>query len=174
VALVTEHDVEIVYLSGDERALGLLENLPLAVRPMVRRAEGTIEAGGSEVETAAATLQARRTVEVLQEFEQRRGRGERFVEGVRETFAGLNAGRVEKLLVHFSTADRRRAWFGVEALPVAIDHAGGRRVGLASPRQGRLVKVAIRATLGTGGTICFVPRHGTSTPGDGVGGLNRV
>jgi hypothetical protein len=95
------------------------------------------------------------------------------VEGASETLAALNAGRVDTLLVHSSTGDRRSAWFGVDAIPVAIDGSSGRRLGITAPRRARLVEVAIRSALGTGATLCFVPRHGSGTPADGIGGLTR-
>lgn len=64
---------------------------------------------------------------------------------------------MDALLVHDAADDGRTAWFGPDPTHVAPTRAALRDLGVDSPRQGRLVDVAVRATLGTGAGIRVVP-----------------
>jgi hypothetical protein len=95
---------------------------------------------------------ARETVNLVEEFRQRLGRGDRAIEGAAATLAALDAGQMAVLLVHDDPCDDRRA---------PADEG----------RTGRLVDVAVREALRTSAAVRVVPAAGA--PAEGIGGLLR-
>src|SRR5690606_29892468 len=120
-----------------------------------------------------ASVTASRTRELLRTFGERRGQGSGLVEGIAATLDALNQSRVDTLLVHNDPDDTRRAYFGAAEVPVAPDDTSARALGVWDRRSGRLVEGAIRAALGTGATVRFVPAHGAHVPAERLGGLTR-
>jgi release factor family 2 len=96
------------------------------------------------------------------------------LEGAAATLAALGRGQVGTLLVAGPYLDdQRTAWFGPAPTDVAGDRDALAALGVATPVQGRLVDVAVRAALGTGANVRVVDPGRRDGPRDGLGGLLR-
>jgi len=176
--LVDEVDARVVVGAGDVRAIQLLTDaLPRPVTERFGVVDGGRAAGVSldgiaaDVVRAVATAVAADTVEVLRKFREERGQGDRAAEGPAATLAALAAAQVDMLLVHDDPDDGRTAWFGPEPNQVGLTAPEVRGFGAATPVEGRLVDVALRAALGTGAGARVVPRGGG--PAGGLGAILR-
>jgi hypothetical protein len=183
VADAVEHvsddvQAEVIVVAGDVRAVQLLQTgLPDRLQPLVREVSGGRAPGvdrehmEQEVDRWIADATARSTVKVLEKFREELGQRDRAADGVDATFAALNEGRVEVLLVHDDIEDHRRAWFGPDAIPIAEDARTLEELGVAPVESGRLDDVAIRAALGSGAAVWIIPDPGGAT--DGIGAVLR-
>jgi hypothetical protein len=179
--LVGDIGARLVVVAGDVRALQLLrEHLPAPVLEIVRevdgsRGPGSADAGldeiADDVVKLVATVAAEDTVELLRQFKQERGQNDLAVEGVEGTIAALAAARVDTLLVHDDPDDDRTAWFGPEPGMVAQSRQAVADLGVAEPREARMVDVAIRAAFTTGAAVRIVPSVGSVQ--DGIGAILR-
>ena len=155
---------ELLVLGGDERAVELVSKaLPAELRELTRiitpgrAADGSDAHRDAEVARLVRTAVAERTVELLRTFEQEDGRGARAANGVGETFSALQQSQVDVLLVHDDGSDERTAWFAADPGIVAVDEAELAAFGVAEPRRGRLLDVAVNAALRTGASVRVVP-----------------
>lgn len=166
-----------LFAAGDERALGFLRShLPTRWREQLRVVGGNVrgepdalDAVADEIVRENATIVAERTVGLLDRFAEARTH-DGAVEGSEPTLAALAAGRVATLLVHDDPDDERTAWCGPEPASVGVTSdavPGGSAV------AARLVDVAIRGAIGTGGGVRIIPAHGPSVPADRIGALLR-
>jgi peptide subunit release factor 1 (eRF1) len=177
-ALVDEHDVRLVLVAGDVRALEKLrQHLPERVAGLVREIEGG-RAPGTDVDELAeevvklvATTVAEDSVALLRTFKQERGQNDLAAEGMAATLAALASAQVDTLLVHDDPDDTRTAWFGPGPGMVAEDSQTLRDLGVEDPQEGRLVDVAIRAAFTTGASVRIIPSVGSVA--DGLGAVLR-
>ncbi|HEU4399058.1 MAG TPA: Vms1/Ankzf1 family peptidyl-tRNA hydrolase [Actinomycetota bacterium] len=174
--LVDQVRPRFVAAAGDVRALQLLrEHAPKRVRELIQVVGG--EYGSLDAVFAAADKLVAATVEadteaLLERFAEERG--DRAVEGAAATLAALGRGQVGTLLVAGPVLDdQRTAWFGPAPTDVAGDRDALAALGVATPSEGRLVDVAVRAALGTGATVRLVDPGRRDGPRDGLGGLLR-
>lgn len=171
----------LVVASGDERALGFLQDhLPVRTRELLtsiptgsRGDDRWAEALEAEVARLVATVAAADTRAMLERFAEERGQRDLAVDGVEETLAAISRGQVETLLVHDDPADERTAWFWSEAGQVAASATGLAGGDEAAATEGRLVDVALRGAFATGADVRIVPRHGRGAPEDGIGAMLR-
>jgi hypothetical protein len=161
-------DAKVIVVAGDVRAVELLRKaLPGHLDEKVQVVGGSRHPDGSEDAVAddtvrcVATVVANETATLLAKFREELGQRDRAVNGPGPVLEALAKGQVGVLLVHDDPDDDRRVWFGPDPL-----HAGARRdvveaMGVATPREGRLVDVCLRAALGSGAGIRMVPdtRH---------------
>jgi peptide subunit release factor 1 (eRF1) len=173
-----EVGAEVILVGGDVRAVELLEaHLPERLSRLVEEIPGGRSPDGSEqlVEEAVhrweKTAAARTTAALLERFREERGQEDRAVDGTDATFSALRRGQVQVLLAHDDWNDDRRAWYGADPEMVATSEPELRDLGVADPRSGRLVDVALRAALGTGAGVWIVPSAGG--PRDGIGAVLR-
>jgi hypothetical protein len=176
--LVDQVRPRFVAAAGDVRALQLLrEQAPKRVRELIRVVGG--EYGSLDAVFAAADKLVAATVEadteaLLERFAEERGQRDRAVEGAAATLAALGRGQVGTLLVAGPFLDdQRTAWFGPAPTDVAGDRDALAALGVATPVQGSLVDVAVRAALGTGANVRVVDPGRRDGPRDGLGGLLR-
>lgn len=180
-AAAKEIDARLVVASGDVRAVGFLrDHLPGDVAGRLRTVDGwsrgdeaSLDDLADEVVRLVANVTAEDTVAVLREFAEERGQRDRAADGPGATLAALSEAKVGTLLVHDDPDDPREAWFGSDPVPVAPSREGLSALGVAKPRPGRLIDVAVRAALGTGAGVRVIPAHGPDTPTDGVGAILR-
>jgi hypothetical protein len=173
-----EVNADIIVVAGDVRAVELLEkHLPehlvqqIEEIPGGRSSETSDERIHDATQRWVMTAVARETVALLEKFREQRGQHDRAADGADATLRALSQGQVEVLLVHDDWHDTRRAWFGSAQLPVAIDQATLKNLGVSDAVSGRLVDVAIQAALRTGASVWTVPHAGGPT--DGIGAILR-
>jgi Bacterial archaeo-eukaryotic release factor family 2 len=173
--LVDQVRPRFVAAAGDVRAVQLLrEQAPKRVRELIRVVGG--EHHSLEAVFAAADELVAATVEADTErlLADERGRSDRAVEGVAATLGALGRGQVGTLLVAGPWRDDpRTAWFGPAPTDVAADRDALAALGVATPAEGRLVDVAVRAALGTGADVRVVGPDRPDGPRDGLGALLR-
>jgi peptide subunit release factor 1 (eRF1) len=167
----------LIVVAGDVRAVQLLEQqLPQETAELVEELgrganpSTPIEEVSEDVVKLVATRSASDTVTVLEKFREEKGQQDRAADGPRAVFEVLAQGRVETLLVHDDPDDDRTAWFGPDQFHVGLDRATVEAMGVASPTEGRLVDVAIRAALQTSADVRIVP---STTATDGLGAILR-
>ncbi|MDQ1520558.1 MAG: hypothetical protein QOI55_1631 [Actinomycetota bacterium] len=176
--LVDQHDLELVLVTGEVRALELLdESLPKRVRDLVRDVEGARTGDGSVDERSpvivrhVASAVAERTVALLRKFDEEQGQVDRAANGPAATIAALARAQVDVLLVHDDVEDARIAFFGPKPLEVATSADELIELGVDDVREGRLVDVLLRAAFGSGAGVRITPGAGPLE--GGVGGLLR-
>jgi peptide subunit release factor 1 (eRF1) len=176
--LVDEHDLPLVIVAGDVRAVELLETaLPERIHDRLHAVDGSRAAGGridehdADVRRLAATEAATRSVALLRKFEEELGQADRAVNGPAETLAALARAQVDVLLVHDDPDDDRVAWFGPKPLDAALSIDDLRTLGIDDLHEGRAVDVAMRAAIGSGAGIRIVPH--THALAGGIGALLR-
>lgn len=197
--LVDAIGARVVVVAGNSHEIAILrDSLPERVDRLVEVVPGSraVEAGsdhnGDEVTRLVHTVAARDTVATLEALHAREHSAGTAVEGAEGTLAALREARVDVLVVHDPTIAAGRpgrdgldgaagstgapgcveAWFdpGAPAMCAATPD-GLRALGVATPRRGRLVDVAVRAALVSGATVRVVPAHGG--PAGGLGALLR-
>jgi hypothetical protein len=165
-AMLGRMNARLVLTAGDARALQLLrESLPVEVTPLVREVSGSRAADGSplvgaDVERHLAEAEARDTEALLAKLDEELGQSDRACDGAARTLAALVGGRVQALLVHDDPDDERTAWFGDDPAVVGHTRDDVASLGVDSPREGRLVDVALRAALATSSGVRFLPEPG--------------
>jgi hypothetical protein len=177
--VVGEVRPRVITVAGDVRMVQLLRShLPGDIAALVREVPGSRSEDGAgplrddAIRRWIRTAVAEDTVEALQVFERERGQHDRAADGVEATIEALCESRVDVLLVHDDPDDERLAWY-VHDQPAltALDRATLEQMGYPDPLQGRLVDVAIRASLATSASIRVVPAAGPAT--DGIGAILR-
>ena len=178
--LVDSITPRVITVAGDVRIKEMMhKRLPAATAALLRDAPGGGRAAdGSEDDRAAAvrrwvrTAVAEDTVAVLRQFEQQRGQLDRASDGAEATFAAMREARVDTLLVHDDPASERVGYFSADdPNAVALDRPTMTRLGHGSARAGRMIDVAIRNAILTGGGIRVVP--GTQPVNEGIGAILR-
>ena len=179
VSVFDEVSARLVVVSGDVRALQFLkESLPPRVLDVLEEVDGgrEEEAGEQIAEETArllASAVASDTEALLAKFREERGQDDRAADGVAATVEALQRAQVETLLVHDDPTDDRSLWFGPEGVHLAMDPRTLSELGVASPQEGRLVDVLIRAALATGSEVRMVPSTEDDGPTDDVGAVLR-
>jgi hypothetical protein len=175
---VDEHGIPLVVVTGEVRALELLdEALPERVeqitRPVddARQGDGTLDERSPGIRRLLATVAAEQTVALLRKFEEEVGQADRAANGPVDTIAALARAQVDVLLVHDDPDDDRVAWCGPKPLDVATSLDDLRALGVDGVHEGRLVDVALRAAFGSGAGIRIVPHAGALA--GGIGALLR-
>lgn len=181
-ALAERSGARIVAIGGDERAVGLvLDQLPAAVRDLVRPIAATRAADGStgqldaEVAEAVDAWTDSQLARTLELYEQELGQNDRATAGARDTLAALRESRVAVLLVALDANDEGRAWVGtspdqVGAAPEELA-AGLPAEVQAAARSAPLVDVVVAAAVATGADVRVVPTSAGLR--EGVGALLR-
>jgi len=176
--LTDKEEPHLVAIGGDVRAVELLkEHLPKRVLDLVqdvpgsRASDGSVDAVVDDVTRLVATAAAADTAALLAKFLEERGQADRAADGPAATLEALSRAQVEVLLVHADPDDGREAWFGPEALPVAVRPDELKDFGVAEPTRAPLVDVALRAALGTGAGVRLIP--GAGGPAGGIGAILR-
>ena len=176
--LAERTNARLLVAAGDVRAIQLLqESLPeqwldvLKVMDGGRSQDGSLERLTDEVWPFVVEAVDQDTERLLEKFREELGQRDRGVEGARATLAALAKAQVEVLLVSNDPDDERTAWFGPDPTTVALRAEDLKGLGVDSPVEARLVDVAVRATLGTGGGVWVVPPE--QAPAEGLGGLLR-
>jgi hypothetical protein len=173
--LVDQVRPRFVAAAGDVRAVQLLrEQAPKRVRELLRVVGGEYHSLDAVFAAAdrlvAETVQADTAGMLAGE----RAQPGRAVEGAAATLEALARGQVATLLLAGPWLDdRRAAWFGPAPTDVAGDRDALAALGVATPVEGRLVDVAVRAALGTGAKVRVVEPDRPDGPRDGIGALLR-
>jgi Bacterial archaeo-eukaryotic release factor family 2 len=176
--LIDQVRPRFVAAAGDVRAVQLLrEHSPKRVRELIQVVGGEHQSLDAVFAAAdklvAATIEAD-TEALLERFAEERSQRDRAVEGAAATLAALSRSQVGTLLVAGPWLDdRRTAWFGPAPTDVAADRDALAALGVATPVEGRLVDVAVRAAFGTGANVRVVDPDRRDGPRDGLGGLLR-
>jgi Bacterial archaeo-eukaryotic release factor family 2 len=183
LATLTERsDARVVAIGGDERAVGLvLDQLPAAVRHLVRHIAATRAADGStdqlddEVARVVGGWTDAQLARTLDLYDQELGQNDRAAAGARDTLAALREARVAVLLVVLDANDERRAWVGASPDQVGVapeELAAGQPAEVqAASRSAPLVDVAVAAAVATGADVRVVPTSAGLT--EGLGALLR-
>jgi hypothetical protein len=178
VDLVDAIDARLVLVAGDVRAVGLLQKaLPPRVAALMQVVSGGRSPDGSTDDVAdhvarlVATAVAEDTRTILQKFTEEWGQRDRAADGPELTIEAFRRGQVATLLLQDDPDDERTAWFGEEAVHVALDEVTLRTMGAQEAREGRLADVLLRAAAGTSAEVWLVPA--ASAPTAGVGALLR-
>jgi Bacterial archaeo-eukaryotic release factor family 2 len=173
--LVDQVRPRFVAAAGDVRAVQLLrEQAPKRVRELLRVVGG--EHHALDAVFAAADRLVAETVQADTErmLAEERAQPGRAVEGAAATLEALARGQAATLLVAGPwPEDRRTAWFGPAPTDVAGDRDALAALGVATPVEGRLVDVAVRAALGTGARVRVVEPDHPDGPREGIGALLR-
>lgn len=169
VKLAAASSARLVVVTGDVRATQMLRDaLPKEVDDLVRVVDGDLD---DELVRLVDTIVARDTVALLEKFKEERGQADRAADGVQATITALNQSQVDVLLVHADRDDERTAWFGPDPVPVSLDPAELKDLGVDSPTEGPLVDALLRAAAGTGAGARIIPH--TPTVKDTVGAILR-
>ncbi|MDQ4033489.1 MAG: hypothetical protein M3332_15065 [Actinomycetota bacterium] len=165
--LVLQVDAELVALTGDVRAVQLLQAvLPKEVVALVQVLDGSRSVDGSpgvdsqQLNAALAAVSAHDTTALLDKLAEEQGQDDRGAEGAKDTAAALAMAQVQVLLVHDDPTDSRTAWFGSDPTLVALTADELRDLGVDEPQSGRLIDVFLRSALGTGAGVRIVPEAG--------------
>lgn len=176
--LVAEIDARLVVVAGDVRAVQLLQDdLDRDVHALVRVVDGGRVADGStddiaeEATRLVATVAASETRVLLEKFREERGQQDRAADGPVETISALNEARVAVLLVPGDADLYETAWFGAEAIPVALSAETMAEMGVERPEHAPLLDVLVHAALGSGAGVRIIPR--AAAPERGIGAILR-
>jgi hypothetical protein len=171
-------DPQAIFVAGDVRALQMLrDELRDDLKPLVtevsggRSADGSLDQVAGEITKQLEILTGQQTMTLVERFREESGQGDRAAEGAAATLAALARAQVDTLLVADDADDERTAWFGPEAVHVAIKPSDLHALGVDDPTEARLIDVAVRAALGTGAGIRIVPAE--VAPKDGIGAILR-
>lgn len=180
IVRAAEHvDASVVAVSGDVRAIGLVEeHLPTEWREKAAFTE--FEAGDHQDEMKAFALAetlvrdqaAREVVTVLERFAEHRGRGEAAADGTDAVLTALQTGAVDTLLV--SEEDESSAFLATDdPRQIALDRDTLTGLGLDDVIEVRLADAAIAAALAEGADVVVVPTHGPDAPNGPLGAILR-
>ena len=179
VDLAHQVDAKLVVLAGDERELGhVRENLPtdapeLVVVPGGRGQDGSTALVRQRVADAVALHVAHGTLDLLADYAQERGQDKRACDGLPDVLEALRKAQVETLLITTDTEQDATLWFGPEPTQVAATAGELTDLGVASPQEGPLVDVLLRAAIGTGADVQLVPGELETAPQMGLGATLR-
>lgn len=174
-------DAGVVVLSGDDRAVRLIrQHLPSALDELVtlvggggRAVDGGEDVIADGVRSALGERLARDTTLALEEFSEQRGGGDRACEGLAATLAALRMAQVGTLLVGDGFDRDAPVWCGPEATHLAVSADELTTLGIDDPAKTSAADALVRAALGTGVEIRFVPAGVAQAPAQGVGGILR-
>ncbi len=183
---VTEHKPELVVLTGDVRALGLVRaELPRQVLELAVDVPGGSRAAGVKEGVFAARLaeavtacRDRRRARVIDSYRTGQGRDDGSVTSLGDVVTVLQRGQVSDLLLAEGFGgegelDDREVWVGPEALQVALDRGDVEDLGATDGVHPLPASVAlVRAALGQDAGLTFVP-DGAAELVDGVGAVLR-
>jgi hypothetical protein len=184
---VAERTPEIVLVTGDVRAVGLLRDAVGArVRELLVEVPGGSRADGVNAKAFKARVvealdahRARRRETVLDRFRTEQGRGGAAVTALEDVVTVLQRGQVAELLVDEAQTlpgaplDGRTLWVGPEALQVATAAADLGALGVEGEGRAMPAGVALlRAALGQDAGLTIVP-EGAAELVDGVGAVLR-
>jgi peptide subunit release factor 1 (eRF1) len=113
------------------------------------------------------------TVELLEKYSEERGQQDRAADGVTATVEALRKAQVETLVLSDNRDQSRTAFFGPDAVHVALTPQELLDLGVEQPWEALLDEVLVRAALGTGAEVRFVRGGMEQAPTDGVGALLR-
>lgn len=179
-SLVDRHQVELVLVGGDTRALATLERqLPgrLRERTVTLRTGG--RAAGSESPAASAEVDTRlqehlreQRAERVERFAEQLGRGQAAVEGLEPVVDGLRRAQVEEVLLHDDPSSTATLWVGDAAGQYGVTADEVRALGCEQPQQARADAVLVWAVLATDARITLLAESERAMR-DGVGALLR-
>jgi hypothetical protein len=168
----------LVVAAGDERALALLERhlAPRLADRILKVPGGRGEGAGGVDDGALAALVAEAvaadTGTVVGVFEEERGQHDRAVEGVAPTMEALSRAAVDALLLAEGIeGGGGGAWFGPAPTSLSTSPDDLRAMGVDAPTEAPLADVVVRAALGIGAGVRFVPAE--RAPREGVGAVLR-
>jgi hypothetical protein len=183
---VVEHRPELVLLTGDVRAVGLVRDA-LAHRsaqlvvevPGGSRAAGVHEVSfEGKVREAVAGFRDRRRGAVIDAYREGQGRDDGSVTELGDVVAVLQRGQVSELLLSAlvgpgSELDERELWVGPEAVQLGLTREDVAELGASDGIHPLPAAVAlVRAALGQDAGLTFVP-DGAAELVDGVGAVLR-
>ncbi|WBB77923.1 Vms1/Ankzf1 family peptidyl-tRNA hydrolase [Micromonospora sp. WMMD882] len=175
--LVDRYDPRLVVVSGDVRAVQFLrDQVPDRVRGLLSEVSGEHSSPEAVLRHADQVVEAHVDAEratVLADYERELGQNDRATEGAADTLAALNRGQVDTLLLDPSRVGDTHAWYGPGPAEVADSGTALRTAGVAGPRRGPLVDVAIRAALATDAAVRVVPAGTGQVARTGIGALLR-
>jgi len=179
-ALVAEVDAKVLAVAGDVRAREALER---QLSASSREALVFLEHGGRAPGAAADALQEElltqvrlraldEMADILDRFEEQRGRHEAAAEGLRAVVDALRRAQVDTVLLRDDPSATTQLWVGPEPLHLGLDKADLEALGVARPMQDRADAAIVRALAATDAGLVLAPTGG---PGlrDGVGALLR-
>jgi len=183
---VTEHKPELVVLTGDVRALGLVRAaLPRHVLELAVDVAGGSRAAGAKEDVFAARLaeavtacRDRRRSRVIDAYRTGQGRDDGSVTSLGDVVTVLQRGQVSDLLLAEGFGgegelDDREVWVGPEALQVGLGRSDVEGLGADDGIHPLPASVAlVRAALGQDAGLTFVP-DGAAELVDGVGAVLR-
>lgn len=184
--LVAQRRPELVLLTGDVRAVGLvLAEVGAATREVLVEVDGGARAAGvnlrafsSSMDRAVEAFRVQRREAVLERFRQESGRDGAAVSGVEDVVDVLRRGQVSELVVTSQVAgppssiSQRTLWVGDGALELGRTADDVRQLGVAEPKALPADVALGRAALEQGAGIT-VADAASVTLVDGVGALLR-
>lgn len=186
-AAVEVVDAELVVVTGDVRMLQFLtEHLSEPVRELVHPVEGgrgeeaATDTFDDAVTQAVTAVAARELEALLATFAEEKGQADRAADGTEATVTALQSAQVRTLLLTDPTAGGRldgdardTLWYGPEPTMIATSAHALTGMGVEEPQEGPRTDVLIRAALGTGAAVRFVPDEADASPTEGVGAILR-
>jgi hypothetical protein len=177
--LARDVGARVILVASDVRMDEMLrKHLPSEVEGLLRAVPGSRSEDGSADEREAEIARwlrsavAEDTRAALELFDQERGQRDRAADGAVATFEALRESRVDTLLVHDDPDDGRSAFFDAdEPGLVSVDRSTLHELGRSVEGPARLVDVAVRACLLTGGGVRVVAAR--SKLSEGIGALLR-
>jgi hypothetical protein len=177
--LAREVGARVILVASDVRMDEMLrKHLSSEVEGLLRAVPGSRSEDGAGDDRDAEIVRwlrsavAEDTRAALQLFDQERGQLDRAADGAAATFEALRQSRVDTLLVHDDPDDGRSAFFDAdEPGLVSVDRSTLHELGRSVEGPARLVDVAVRACLLTGGGVRVVAAR--SKLSEGIGALLR-
>ncbi|MDQ3763396.1 MAG: hypothetical protein M3460_17745 [Actinomycetota bacterium] len=168
----------LVVLTGDVRACSLVhdalgehsraitEQVP-GPSPDDRTTDHTID---NEVRRLATERAAERTQDILDQFEQERGRASGLgVAGLGPVIRALQLNQVSTVLLRDDPSSEARVWIGPEPLQLALTEDELRGIGASVLGQDRADAALVRAVAGSGADLILLPHPAAGISPDRVG-----
>lgn len=176
--IALNEELEFIFVAGDVSAVRhLKEHAANHVGALVVDVDvepHSIDQVRDEIERTLAAVVARRDKDVLEKFQEQRGREDLATDGWETTMAALRMSQVGTLLVD-ARIDARTGYF-VTSDPnqCSLDRTELEDLGLGEVGEAPAHIVAVRAALGTGASVHVIPSLGPDhAPREGVGAILR-
>lgn len=180
VQLAEQVDAELIVGVGDERELALVQNgLPqpwgdrwLEV-PGGRGHDGSEQRIEQRVRDAVSLHTAAESLQLLGDYAQERGQAKRACDGLPDVVQALRKAQVQTLILTTDADKHSTLWFGEDPAQLGTSRTDVEALGAASPQEGPMISVLLRAALATGADVQLVPHQSEQSPQSGVGALLR-
>lgn len=178
-SLVRREKPAVVFVAGDERAMGLLEEQasPDARERIVRLATGgrakgvSREAEAEAIDAELARHRETRQQQLRDDYEAARATTGRAVDGLAAVVEAIRKAQVETLLIRDDPSSDQTLQVGEGATLIGLTTADARQAGGAEPTTDRADAVLLWSLAATGGAACLA--DASLDLRDGVGAILR-